>query len=207
MIKIIDYGLGNIQAFVNVYRRLHIPVGIAKAASDFSDADRLILPGVGAFDHAIHKLNDSGMRDALENAVQVEKKPVLGICVGMQMLADSSDEGVMPGLGWIPGKVRSFESQSESQKLPLPHMGWNDINPTPNCPLFKTIENDARFYFLHSYYFENKKEENVAAKAGYGLHFSCAVRSDHIFGVQFHPEKSHRFGVTLLKNFAEYNHA
>jgi len=203
MISIIDYGLGNIQAFVNVYKRLHIPVSVAKTAEDFSAATKLILPGVGAFDHAMTRLNASGMREKLDERVQGNGVPVLGICVGMQMLADGSDEGVLPGLGWIPGRVRSFASNPASSQLALPHMGWNDVTPSPNAALFSGFDDDARFYFLHSYFFECQQADHAAASATYGLDFTCAVAAKNVYGVQFHPEKSHHFGVNLLKNFAE----
>lgn len=203
MIKIIDYGLGNIQAFVNVYKRLHIPVSVAKSASDLVGATKLILPGVGAFDHAIEHLNDSGMRQTLDSMVQEQKVPVLGICVGMQILANSSEEGVLPGLGWVPGRVRAFKNVSGLLDLPVPHMGWNDVVPVAGSHLFCGMETDARFYFLHSYFFECEQAGNSAASASYGLDFSCAVAAGHVYGVQFHPEKSHHFGVALLKNFAE----
>lgn len=203
MIKIIDYGLGNIQAFVNLYKRMHIPVTVVKTADELAGAERIILPGVGAFDHAMHRLNDSGMRSTLEDLVVNKKVPVLGICVGMQMLANSSDEGVLPGLGWVPGKVREFRNMPNLENIAQPHMGWNDVTPTKPSPLFKGLENDARFYFLHSFFFDCAKSDYALARSNYGLDFSCAVGNDHIFGVQFHPEKSHDFGMTLLKNFAE----
>jgi glutamine amidotransferase len=203
MITIIDYGLGNIQAFVNVYRRLHIPVSVAKCASDLEGASKLILPGVGAFDHAIERLDASGMRPVLNEFVQHQKVPVLGICVGMQILADSSEEGSLPGLGWIPGRVRSFKAIPALSSLALPHMGWNDVTPASDSSLFKGLENESRFYFLHSYFFDCSNEQHIAATSSYGLDFSCAVRAGNVYGVQFHPEKSHHFGVGLLKNFAE----
>ncbi|MCK8683730.1 imidazole glycerol phosphate synthase subunit HisH [Pseudomonas umsongensis] len=203
MITIIDYGLGNIQAFVNVYRRLHIPVSVAKCSSDLEGAGKLILPGVGAFDHAIERLDASGMRPVLNELVQHQKVPVLGICVGMQILADSSEEGSLPGLGWVPGTVRSFKAIPALSTLALPHMGWNDVTPASDSALFKGLESESRFYFLHSYFFDCSNEQNIAATSSYGLDFSCAVRAGNVYGVQFHPEKSHHFGVGLLKNFAE----
>lgn len=203
MITIVNYGLGNIQAFVNVYKRLHIPVTAATTPEEIASATKIILPGVGAFDHAMQRLNNSGMLESITDAVLQKKVPLLGICVGMQMLANSSEEGDLPGLGWIPGQVRSFKSFPSSAGLPLPHMGWNDVSPAPGHPLFTGIDENPRFYFLHSYLFECIDEKNSAAKSNYGLDFSCAVSLNNIYGVQFHPEKSHHFGVTLLKNFAE----
>lgn len=203
MITIIDYGLGNIQAFVNVYKRLHIPVVVARTPQELLGASKLILPGVGAFDHAMALLNASGMRDTLDELVLVKKIPVVGICVGMQILADSSEEGVLPGLGWVPGRVRHFRSVPGLERLALPHMGWNDVQPLDSNPLFKGFEDDVRFYFLHSFYFECNQQSHAAARASYGLDFSCAVAVNNVYGVQFHPEKSHHCGVGLLKNFAE----
>ena len=202
MIKIIDYGLGNIQAFQNMYKRLNVQVGLARTADDLDGATKLILPGVGAFDHAMELLDRSGMRSRLDDLVLNRKVPVVGICVGMQMLAERSDEGRLPGLGWIPGEVRSFKGLGQPDLL-LPHMGWNDVQPREGATLFDQLRTDARFYFLHSFYFECKREEDVAAVSTYGTEFSCAVSAGHIHGVQFHPEKSHHFGTQLLKNFAE----
>lgn len=203
MIHIVDYGLGNIQAFLTVFKKLGLEAKRAKTASDLIGAEKLILPGVGAFDHAMELLTQSGMRKTLETLVITDKVPVLGICVGMQMLANSSEEGTREGLGWIPGKVRSFRSHEQSLNLPMPHMGWNDVQPNSGSPIFKGIELDARFYFLHSYFFDCEESAHVAAVAAYGFDFSCAVSNSNVFGVQFHPEKSHRFGTQMLKNFAE----
>lgn len=202
MIRIIDYGLGNILAFQNMYKRLNIQAGIARTAADLADATRLILPGVGAFDHAMELLDRSGMRAPLDELVLERKMPVLGICVGMQMLAERSEEGELPGLGWIPGGVKGFKSLGQADLL-LPHMGWNDVTPAADHRLFAQLHDDARFYFLHSFYFECARAEHVAATSHYGTAFSCAVSAGNIHGVQFHPEKSHHFGTQLLKNFAE----
>jgi len=202
MITIIDYGVGNIKAFLNVYKQLNIPAIIAKSATEIENASKLILPGVGAFDHAMDRLNNSGMRDALDSAVLKNKVPVLGICVGMQMLAASSDEGSLPGLGWIDGSVKKFDISKMHQLTHLPHMGWNDVTPVKNHPLFDELYVDAQFYFLHSYYFHCNNAENILAVADYGGDFTCAVGAENTYGVQFHPEKSHQNGIQLLKNFA-----
>lgn len=202
MIKIVDYGLGNISAFLNMYKRMNIPAAIARSASDLDGVTKIVLPGVGAFDHAMELLDQSGMRASLETLVCGEKIPVLGICVGMQILANGSDEGKLPGLGWVSGRVRGFESDERLANLPLPHMGWNDVTPLAGEQLFAGLETDARFYFLHSYYFECARQHDAIATTNYGIDFSCAVRSENVFGVQFHPEKSHHYGAALLKNFA-----
>lgn len=203
MITIIDYGLGNVLAFVNVYKRENIPVKVARTAADLEGATRLILPGVGSFDHAMVQLTQSGMREPLETMVVRDKMPVVGICVGMQMLADGSDEGTEAGLGWVPGRVRKFDASLLPAGTLLPHMGWNDVKPTAPGGLFRELEQDARFYFLHSYYFECAQASDALAYTDYGPAFSCAVRRDNVYGVQFHPEKSHHFGARLLSNFAE----
>lgn len=203
MIHIVDYGLGNVQAFINMYKRLGFDVCRATNAAELEGAKKLILPGVGAFDHAMELLSASGMRPGLDELVLKLQVPVLGICVGMQILADGSDEGNLPGLGWIPGRVRAFKADERSANLPLPHMGWNDVQPVAGARLFVGLENDARFYFLHSFFFECAEPKFAAATTSYGLEFSCAVSSANVYGVQFHPEKSHHYGAQLLKNFAE----
>lgn len=210
MIAIIDYGLGNVKAFANVYKKLNIPVVIAAKTEDFRTADKIILPGVGAFDYAMTLLEKSGMQKQLIEMVIDRRVPVLGICVGMQMMAKSSEEGKRQGLGWIDGEVKKIKDKSveglatsHEPSLPLPHMGWNDVKPLGKNSLFGELEKDALFYFLHSYYFNCQRDEDILAVTDYGGEFACAVRHKNIYGVQFHPEKSHRYGIKLLKNFAE----
>lgn len=203
MISIVDYGLGNVQAFLNVYKRLNVEARSATSASELEGATRVVLPGVGAFDHAMERLEESGMRSVLDDLVLRQRVPVLGVCVGMQILAPASDEGQRAGLGWIAGRVKHFDSLAGPGVLQLPHMGWNDVTPRAGNRLFDGIETDARFYFLHSYYFACERPADVAATSSYGEDFSCAVNDGNIYGVQFHPEKSHHFGTRLLQNFAE----
>ena len=203
MICIVDYGLGNIRAFSNVYKRLGIEACTARTAAQLGSASKLILPGVGAFDHAMELLQASGMRETLDELVVARRIPVLGVCVGMQILGRRSDEGRRPGLGWVPGEVRAMAARAGIESLPLPHMGWNDVRPTPDARLFSALDEDPRFYFLHSYYFECERSSDVAATADYGGDFCCAVEAGNVFGVQFHPEKSHHFGVGVLRAFAE----
>lgn len=205
MITVVDYGLGNIRAFTNMYKRMNIATQVATRVGDLAQVTRIVLPGVGAFDHAMELLQESGMRPRLDELVQEHKVPVLGVCVGMQILAESSEEGSLPGLGWVPGRVRSFASEARAASLPLPHMGWNDVVPdAARSDLFKGLAGNARFYFLHSFFFECASATDVVATAHYGIDFACAVRAGNVYGAQFHPEKSHHYGAALLKNFSEF---
>jgi glutamine amidotransferase len=203
MIGILDYGLGNVLAFVNMYKRLHHPARVVAAEADLAGVTKLILPGVGAFDHAMVLFNQSGLRPPVEELIFQKQVPVLGVCVGMQMLADSSEEGKLPGLGWIKGRVIRVAGASAGGRVRLPHMGWNDIGVSRSSALFRDLDAEARFYFLHSYFFSTEREEDVLATVEYGARFTCAVGHGQVMGVQFHPEKSHRFGARLLQNFAE----
>jgi glutamine amidotransferase len=202
MIGVIDYGLGNVQAFMDIYKRLNIPAIAVKKTEELIACDKFILPGVGAFDWAMQSLENSGMRAALEQLVLQDKRPVLGVCVGMQMLANRSDEGVLKGLGWIPGLIQKFD-EAHFDRLPhLPHMGWNDVVLTQNNSLLAGIE-APQFYFLHSYYFLPADAASTIGETEYGGIFASVVSKDNIYGTQFHPEKSHHWGMSLLKNFSE----
>lgn len=204
MIIIIDYGVGNVFAFQNVFKRLNISSRIAKCVEDLKEVDKLILPGVGHFDYAMSQLNNSGMRERLDELVLVEKKPVIGICVGMQMMANKSDEGTLGGLGWIDADVKKFNELTIQHHTKLPHMGWNDVKPNENHPLFKGLEQESIFYFLHSFYFNCKDKKNIISTTDYGITFASSVHKENIFGIQFHPEKSHSYGEKLLENFAKF---
>lgn len=204
MIGIVDYGVGNSRAFANAYRQLNLQAAIVSTPDELRRSEKLILPGVGAFDWAMRRLNDSGLRHVLEELVMRERKPVLGVCVGMQMMANRSAEGVLEGLGWIRGEVRRFDDSKFSQITHLPHMGWNDVRPTGKDGLFRDLEEEARFYFLHSYYLAPDNEDHVTATTDYGgSSFAASIRCGNVCGVQFHPEKSHHWGIQLLRNFAE----
>lgn len=203
MISILNYGSGNVRAFANVYERLNITFQIVSKADELDAATKIVLPGVGAFDHTMELLANSGVRAKLDELVLNQKVPILGVCVGMQILARSSQEGRIPGLGWINGAVKKMDVSTLTGATHLPHMGWNDVLPVDNNRLFQGLESGTRSYFLHSYCFECDNEEEVIATSVYGREFPCAVRKGNIYGVQFHPEKSHRYGVQLLKNFAE----
>lgn len=203
MIAILHYGLGNIKAFTNIYHEANIPFRVAESAGDLDGASKIILPGVGSFDHAVRQFRASGMAERVEKLVMGDRIPVLGVCVGMQMLARSSEEGSESGLGWIPGAVRKIRFSDANARQLLPHMGWNTIEPDEGEPLLEGLDPAAGFYFLHSYRFECESELNAIAHADYGERFACVVRENNVYGVQCHPEKSHHNGIRLLKNFAE----
>ncbi|MCH9770673.1 MAG: imidazole glycerol phosphate synthase subunit HisH [Gammaproteobacteria bacterium] len=198
MIGVIDYGLGNIKAFLNIYSRLNIPCKCIKIASDFESVDKIILPGVGAFDAAMLALNQSGLRESLNDSVLIKKKPVLGVCVGMQMMARTSNEGREEGLSWIDAIVEKIDT-----KQPLPHMGWNTLTIVGESGILNGLKAGERFYFLHSYYFKCNNSKSILATSTYSGDFCCVVNDDNIYGIQCHPEKSHVAGTLFLKNFAE----
>lgn len=203
MITIIDYGSGNINAIGNIYKNLKVPFKIARNPVEVVGAEKLFLPGVGTFDETISKLDETGFRSALDNEVLVNKVPILGICVGMQILAENSEEGVLPGLGYIKGRVKKMDETLLKDKPKLPHLGWNSIILTKPNSLFENIDPEIGFYFLHTYYFDCSNSVDIAASTYYGKTFASAVNRENVFGVQFHPEKSHRNGIQLLHNFAK----
>lgn len=203
MIGIVNYGSGNIQAIANIYNRSNIPFQIIEDPNLLKKADKLILPGVGSFDATMQQLNNSGLKSALDEEVLVNNKPVLGVCVGMQILSEGSEEGVLPGLGWIKGKVKKFDISKIKEKPYLPHMGWNTVISKISHDLFNGIDEELGFYFVHSFYFETLRQEDVLGTTFYGGTFSSAVFHNQIFGMQFHPEKSHFNGIQLLSNFAK----
>ncbi len=203
MIGIVNYGSGNIQAIKNIYNSLNIQTKIITDPSELKEADKLILPGVGAFDETMKQLIDSGLKEELDNLVLNHKVPILGICVGMQIMADSSEEGILNGLGWIKGEVKKFDISLFNQKPYLPHMGWNTIKPKKENPIFFNIDEELGFYFVHSYFFDCVNKQNILATSDYGIEFSSSVVNENIYGMQFHPEKSHSNGVKLLHNFSK----
>lgn len=202
MITIIDYGVGNIKAFYNIFKKLSVEVKIAQKPEDLFGSSKLILPGVGHFDYAMKRFSESGMLNIVDDMVLNKNLPILGICVGMQMLAKSSEEGKMPGLGWIDATVKKIDVDLLAQSTRLPHMGWNDVIVKNKNLLLSNLDSNSRFYFLHSYFFEPKFENDSIAYSNYGKNFTCVVNHKNIYGVQFHPEKSHHFGIQLLQNFA-----
>jgi len=204
MIAIINYGLGNLGSIQNMLRRVgYTDVIISNSPEEINKADRLILPGVGAFDNGMQKINDSGLLDILNEQALVIKKPILGICLGMQLLTQGSEEGNLKGLGWIDAETRKFNFGENIEGLKIPHMGWNEVGIAKDHPLCNNLPKPSRFYFVHSYYVKCHQIGQELTSCNYGLDFTCAIQQDNIMGVQFHPEKSHKFGMELLKNFIE----
>ncbi len=201
MITIVNYGIGNIGSMLSMLKRIGV---VAKAESDpdvIIQAKKIILPGVGSFDAAMKRINDvTGLRDVLNQKALIERVPIMGVCLGMQLLTGSSEEGSLPGLGWIPGSTKRFPSVAA---LKVPHMGWNVARRTNSSPLTATLDVESRYYFVHSYYVTVDDPAYSIMRTSYGIEFDSAVARSNIYGVQFHPEKSHRFGMHLLKNFAE----
>jgi imidazole glycerol-phosphate synthase subunit HisH len=200
-IAIVDYGMGNLGSISNMLKRIGISSRIASNPSELEAAQKIILPGVGHFDAAMVKLDASGLREALDRKALVERVPVLGICLGMQMLTRSSEEGCRPGLGWLPAKTVRF-NLGQNSELKIPHMGWNTVTASGASPLVQNLDKDCRFYFVHSFHVVVDDEENSLLKTEYGYSFDSAIHSGNIYGAQFHPEKSHRYGMKLLSNFA-----
>lgn len=203
MIGIIEYGSGNVSAIMNILKQRKIPHLLSGEPSELEKADRYILPGVGAFDPTMETLDRSGLVDLLNEQVLERRKKVLGICVGMHLLAEGSEEGSRPGLGWIKGQVRRIDTSGLNRPPHLPHMGWNALEPAGHGALFDGIDAARGFYFLHSYYFDAADPGQVTARVNYGGAIPCAVENGNVFGMQFHPEKSHSNGMRLLQNFAE----
>ncbi|WP_413999309.1 imidazole glycerol phosphate synthase subunit HisH [Flavobacterium sp. W1B] len=203
MITIIDYGSGNIRAIGNIYDKLNVAYRIASTPAEVVGAEKIFLPGVGAFDETISKLDSTGFRAVLDKEVLENKVPIIGICVGMQILAESSEEGSLNGLGYIKGKVKKIDASLLNQKPRLPHLGWNSIEINHPSQLLKNIDPEFGFYFLHTYYFECTDNNDVLTTTTYGKPFASAVNHENVYGIQFHPEKSHQNGINLLHNFAK----
>lgn len=203
MLGIIDYGSGNIAALTNIFKQHKVPHFVSGNPGELAGASRYLLPGVGAFDPTMETLTRSGVLDVLTEAVVGKGKRVLGICVGMQLLAESSEEGQRPGLGWIKGRVRKIDTSGLNRPPLLPHMGWNSVALANKATLFDGIDVARGFYFLHSYYFDAASRDDVSAFVSYGSDMPCAVEQGNVFGAQFHPEKSHSNGMRFLLNFAD----
>lgn len=205
MLTIIDSGVANVGSVANMLHRIGVPARVSNDLEEISQADRLILPGVGSFDGAVSSWSGWGLVDALNKAVLDRAVPCLGICLGMQVMARSSEEGVLPGLGWFEAQVVRFRQDTQAPPLRVPHMGWNIVRPVREHEIFAGLGDEARFYFVHSYHIVCQRAQDELADCDYGATFTCSVQRDNIVGVQFHPEKSHRFGMRLLENFARWN--
>ncbi len=204
MITIVDYGMGNLGSIKNMFKYIGVEATIESDVDKIKNASKVLLPGVGSFDTAMKKINESDLKEVLNEKSLKEGVPVLGICLGMQLLTNSSKEGNLAGLGWIDAKTVSFKDKIDN-KFRVPHMGWNIVNKSNDSLLTKGFEDfeEARFYFVHSYFVKVEDEKNSILKTNYGVKFDSAIQKDNIFGVQFHPEKSHKFGIQLFENFAK----
>lgn len=201
MITIIDYKAGNFRSIENMLKRLGVKSHFTDKVADIKAADKLILPGVGHFDHGMTKLNESGLVDVLNEKVLHQNTPILGICLGAQLMTESSEEGQKKGLGWINGETIKFQKSRLPSSYKIPHMGWTDVSAKSDNILSQDLQKEARFYFVHSYYMDIADKKQVLFSAEYGHNFDAGFAHKNIYGVQFHPEKSHQFGMTLLKNF------
>lgn len=203
MLAIIDYGMGNLRSVEKAFKLLCRNVVISNEIKEIKKADYLVLPGVGAFSDGIKNLNKGGLAETLAEEVLKNKKPFLGICLGMQFLARDSEEfGKHKGLGWLDASVKAFNFKGNILKIP--HVGWNSINIKKDCPLFSGVKRNADFYFVHSYYLACDSDDIVTATCNYGFDFPAAIQKDNIFATQFHPEKSQISGLKILENFLEY---
>jgi imidazole glycerol-phosphate synthase subunit HisH len=203
MITIIDYKTGNLGSIKNILKRIGEDSAITSDKGEIAEATKLILPGVGAFDTGMKNLAELDLIDILNKKVIVEKTPVLGICLGMQLLSKGSEEGLLPGLGWLNATTVRFRFL-DTQEYKIPHMGWNFVQEHKTSRLFQDMYNDTRFYFVHSYFFRANDPEDILTSTTYEIEFTSAVERGNILGVQFHPEKSHKFGMKLLKNFVDF---
>jgi glutamine amidotransferase len=200
-VTIVDYGMGNLGSIANMFKKLGAAAVVARGAEEVAAAQRLVLPGVGSFDTGMRHLGDAGLREVLDQKATHERVPTLGICLGMQLLTHRSDEGELAGLGWIDGEVRRLTVNGAVPALRLPHMGWNTVDMVRTDGLYAGMTGEVRFYFVHSYGVSCRSQDDVLSTTTYGETFVSALRHGNIFGTQFHPEKSHRFGMQLLKNF------
>jgi glutamine amidotransferase len=203
MVIIINYGMGNLGSIVNMFKKIGVTAKVSSTEEDITTAERIVLPGVGAFDTGMARLNELGLIPLLNENIIKREVPVLGLCLGMQLITRGSEEGNQPGLGWIAADTIRFRFDPKSNGLKIPHMGWNTVRVMSSHKLFNQLTEDARFYFVHSYHVVCDHPENILAYTEHGYEFASAIQCGNVMGVQFHPEKSHRFGMQLLRNFME----
>jgi len=199
-VVLIDYGMGNLGSIINMLKKIGVLATVARDATEVDDAGVLILPGVGAFDTGMENIERLGLLEVLNRKACVERAPVLGICLGMQLITRGSEEGTRKGLGWIAADTVRFRFSNHSASLKVPHIGWNRILPTVDSPLFQNLH-ELRAYFVHSFHLVCDRRENVLAWTHYGYNFPSMVVEGNVYGMQFHPEKSHKYGMRLLENF------
>ena len=202
MITIINYGMGNLGSINNMFKKIGVKSIITSDIDEIKKSKKIVLPGVGSFDVAMEKINNLGIRKVLDKKVLIDKTPILGICLGMQLLTNSSEEGVKSGLGWINGKAINFKNKID-KKLKIPHMGWNSVKIVNKSPFVNDCSDMDRYYFVHSYFVKVKNNSNSLMKTNYGIDFDSAIVKNNIYGTQFHPEKSHKYGIKLFKNFSK----
>ena len=200
MIAIINYGMGNLGSVANMLKKLGVTAQITNDKKIIENSDKLILPGVGAFKLGMEKLIELDLIDFLKDLVFNKEKKILGICLGMQLMTRWSEEGEVSGLGWFDAETLKFNL--DSKKYKIPHMGWNTIQMVNSSPLFENCKEEPRFYFVHSYYVKNNNSNDILAYSEHGIKFTAVMGKDNIFATQFHPEKSHKFGMNILNNFA-----
>lgn len=204
MITIIDYGVGNLSSIKNMLKRIGVAAEITNDVAAIEKAEKLILPGVGHFNYGMEQLHKSGLVSILNEKVLEKKVPILGICLGVQLLTQSSEEGTAAGLGWIAGKTIAFDKTKLQANQKIPHMGWSEVSNYQQSKLFTNMPDEPRFYFVHSYHLALENSADVLVTANYGYQFAAGIEHENILGVQFHPEKSHKFGMKLLENFDLY---
>ena len=201
-VTIVDYGVGNLGSLRNALAKVGRTAEVTGDPAAIRAARRIILPGVGSFDHAVRRLAESGLTDEIRDAALDRRIPVAGVCLGMQLIMDGSDEGELPGLGLIPGRAVRFPAEVDGSRLLIPHMGWNSVTSAKPSRFAPSLDDGGRFYFVHSYAVQPERDEDVLTWSSYGIRYASSVERDNVLGIQFHPEKSHRYGLTLLGEFA-----